>query len=154
MSIRNALQGEAELLTDLTFRSKASWGYDNDFMESCRLGLTIHTSDIENSENVIRVIETDSTVVGFYFLRLKEGRQARLRFFFIDPQYQRHGFGAMLFADVVEIATKRDISSISIESDPYAEAFYEKMGAVKVGEVSSESIKGRVLPLMEYVVTQ
>ena len=37
-------------------------------------------------------------------------------------------------------------TELYIEADPFAAAFYERMGAVRVGEVPSASIPGRVLP--------
>ncbi len=39
--IRGARQDECALLSDLAFRSKASWGYGEQFMEDCRDELTI-----------------------------------------------------------------------------------------------------------------
>ena len=154
MIIRSAHIDEAALLTDLTMRSKASWGYDTKFMESCREGLTIHKSDITDPQNVIHVIEDGAHVMGFYFLRVKKSSLAKLRFFFMDPEFQRQGFGSALFANVVTVAREKSILSITIESDPYAQAFYEKMGAVKVGESTSESITGCTLPLMEYRINR
>lgn len=149
--IRNAQENEAKLLTDLTFRSKASWGYNEAFMESCKEGLTIHPSDITDQLNVIRVIE-NKDIEGFYFLRIKESSLAKLRFFFIDPPYQRKGLGAILFDDVVSVAKEWGIHSFIIESDPHAEVFYKKCGATTVGSVSPDSLERHVLPILEYKI--
>ncbi|WP_161569552.1 GNAT family protein [Veronia nyctiphanis] len=46
-----------------------------------------------------------------------------------------------------EIA-KREVSTLRITSEPNAEGFYRKMGAVTVGEFQSKPA-GRVLPMME-----
>ncbi|WP_067619878.1 hypothetical protein [Alicyclobacillus acidiphilus] len=39
--VRSADPSEAPVLTDIAFRSKAVWGYDDHFMEQCRDELTI-----------------------------------------------------------------------------------------------------------------
>lgn len=40
-----------------------------------------------------------------------------------------------------------------IASDPYAEPFYLKMGAVRIGERESKIKKGFFMPLLEYRIT-
>lgn len=147
--IRNAETSEAEVLTGITLRSKASWGYDADFMESCKTELTICAADISDSLNIIRVIEYD-VVEGFYFLRIKDSTKAKLRFFFIDPPYMRQGFGKLLFEDAVSVLKEKGYKTMDIESDPYAQGFYESMGAVCIGEIPSGSISERMLPHLEY----
>jgi hypothetical protein len=39
-----------------------------------------------------------------------------------------------------------------ILSDPFAEAFYARLGAVRIGEGPSDAIPGRLLPLLEYAI--
>ena len=41
---------------------------------------------------------------------------------------------------------------LSILSDPFAEAFYTRLGAARVGEAPSDAVQGRLLPLLEYVI--
>ena len=41
LTLRSARSEEHELLTDLCIRSKAIWGYDEQFMEHCRAELTL-----------------------------------------------------------------------------------------------------------------
>ena len=50
--------------------------------------------------------------------------------------------------DACAIARHAGVRQLRIESDPFARAFYERCGAVRVGEVASASIPGRVLPLL------
>ena len=60
------------------------------------------------------------------------------------------GLGAFLFHHALGHCRKRSASVLKIESDPNAAGFYEKMGAVKVGEHRSE-VDGqvRILPILE-----
>jgi hypothetical protein len=45
ITIRQAIFGEGQLLSDLAFRSKAYWGYSSEFMEACQAELTVSESD-------------------------------------------------------------------------------------------------------------
>lgn len=63
MNIRKAKIDEAGYLSDLSFRSKAYWGYSDDFMEACREVLTVSPDDISSS--LVFVIEDGGTIKGF-----------------------------------------------------------------------------------------
>jgi GrpB-like predicted nucleotidyltransferase (UPF0157 family) len=56
----------------------------------------------------------------------------------------------MLWEDCVATATRIGLSRIRIESDPFAEGFYKAMGATRVGDVLSQSIPDRRLPLLSF----
>ncbi|EBV1760669.1 N-acetyltransferase, partial [Salmonella enterica subsp. enterica serovar Newport] len=38
--------------------------------------------------------------------------------------------------------------ALLVDADPNAEAFYIRQGAIRIGETPSESLPGRVLPLL------
>ena len=65
--IRGARHDECALLSDLAFRSKACWGYSEQFMEDCRGELTISEADIQNHQ--FFVLECDGAVIGFCALQ-------------------------------------------------------------------------------------
>lgn len=50
-------------------------------------------------------------------------------------------------------AAELRLPRIRIHSDPHAEAFYVKMGAVRIGEIESTVFPDRKLPLMELILT-
>ena len=52
----------------------------------------------------------------------------------------------------VAVARSRGVTSLRIEADPHAEAFYRHAGAVRTGSVPSGSIPGRSLPLLTLAV--
>ena len=56
--------------------------------------------------------------------------------------------GRLLFAHAVATARRLGYQTLTIEADPFAEAFYRAMGAERVGEVPSEVAAGRMLPLL------
>jgi GNAT superfamily N-acetyltransferase len=68
---------------------------------------------------------------------------------FIEPRHIRAGFGRILLTHAIDEARRRGARRLTILSDPYAAAFYERNGARLVGETSSDAIPGRSLPLYE-----
>lgn len=142
VSIRPARPGDASSLSDLALRSKAHWGYDAEFLESCRAELTL--KDAELAERRTAVAERDGSVVGFTTL---EGMPPRgvLGMMFVDPRAIGQGVGRLLFQHAVETAGALGFTRFTIDADPNAEPFYEAMGGVSVSRVPSGSIPGRTL---------
>jgi GNAT superfamily N-acetyltransferase len=138
--IRDARVDECGALSALAFASKARWGYDAAFMEACRAELTVTPADLERAS--LRVAEQDGSIVGFHAVDDEE-----LLWFFVAPESMRRGIGAALFADACTVANARGITTLRIEADPHAAAFYERMGAVQTGVATSASIPGRDLPV-------
>lgn len=147
IGIRRAVPEEAQALTDLALRSKASWGYDDEFMEQCRDALTITGDEVHRFP--VFVATDEDAVVGYYALAL-EPPESILVALFIDPDRTRQGIGFRLFGHAVATARAIGCDSMVIESDPNAEAFYVHMGAQRIGEIESEVQAGRLLPLMRF----
>jgi ribosomal protein S18 acetylase RimI-like enzyme len=144
--IRRARRDEAAPLTEFIIRSKAHWGYDEAFMEACRPELTVQPWRIETGE--IWVAEAAGRLVGVVEVRFEEGI-AEVFLCFVDPSAMGLGVGRMLWVKAEEIARSSGHDTLGVDSDPYAEGFYRKMGAVRVGEAPSGSISGRMLPRLE-----
>ncbi len=147
MLLRPARPDEAALLSELALRSKGYWGYDARFLESCRAELTLTPHDL--AEQRATVAERDARVAGFYLLA-GPPPTAELRQMFVDPEYIGSGVGRRLWRHALYTAAGAGIRRITIDADPFAEAFYLAMGAVRTGEVASGSIPGRVLPQLTY----
>jgi GNAT superfamily N-acetyltransferase len=147
MVVRRARPDEAESLTRLAYRSKAHWGYDREFMEACREALTVTAEFISRAD--VHVVEVGGRVVGFYSLA-PWNADLELVHFFVDPTAMGDGVGRRLWDDAVERACSLGHVRLLIESDPYAEGFYRKLGAERIGEVPSESMAGRSLPLLVF----
>ena len=144
MRIRDARRGDEEELTALALRSKAHWGYDDEFLERARPELEVTAVDLERL--AIGVAEAGGPI-GFYAIEV-DGERAELRAMFVDPPRIGEGVGAALFAAALDAAREAGVTTLVIESDPNAEAFYRSRGAVRVGERVSPST-GRALPLLE-----
>lgn len=150
--IRRARHDEGAILSDLAFRSKASWGYSEQFMEACRVELTVSEPDIRAHD--FFVLDFGGEVIGFCALMKYDGGEGELIDVFIDPARQNEGHGRRLVEHAKEIARERGWHSLRVAADPNAIAFYASCGAVQVGTVPSGSIAGRELPFMKIPLQQ
>ena len=145
--IRPARHDEASRLTDLAFRSKAHWGYSDEFMERCREELTISAAYL--GQHACFVLEADRHPAGFTSLERLTGTRAELGHLFVEPSEIGHGYGKELMTHAISEARKKGYGVLEIQADPNAESFYRSCGARRVGMKPSASIAGRDLPLME-----
>jgi GNAT superfamily N-acetyltransferase len=145
--IRRAELRDGEELARVAFRSKAFWGYDDTFMESVRVQLTPSQAYLAN-DPVYLAENPERVVLGFYGFRREEG-QLWLYDMFVAPEAIRTGVGRTLWNHAVEIARDTGAAAFFIESDPNAEEFYRKMGAVNDGTRTAAG-SGRTLPVLRY----
>ncbi|QYJ04110.1 GNAT family N-acetyltransferase [Nocardioides panacisoli] len=148
--LRHARAVEAAELSRLALRSKAHWGYDEDFLEACRDELT-YTADQCTSGGLV-VAETNGRVRGF---RLVEGDPpvGELVALFVSPDAIGQGLGGVLLRDALTDARRRGHRSLLLDADPDAEPFYRHLGAERIGTSPSGSIPGRVLPRLRFDLT-
>ena len=150
LTIRPARPGEEVALSALCLRSKAHWGYDADFMRRCVQALAVTPAMV--AEETVLVAERDGRLLGLVRAEPMEGggRGAwDLALCFVEPEAMGQGIGKALFAAQLVWLAERDAKRLSILADPGAEAFYRRMGAVRVGEAPSDAVPGRRLPLLE-----
>jgi GNAT superfamily N-acetyltransferase len=143
--VRAARLDEADVLTALALRSKASWGYSEAFMEACRAELTVTPEKMAAWK--IWVAEDDGEIAGMIALRL-EGATAELEDFFVEPAYQKQGVGSALFEVLIDACRTVGVTDLGVDADPNAEAIYAGLGFRTVGRSPSGSIPGRTLPRM------
>ena len=144
---RRARPDEAAALSGMALRSKAHWGYENEFLEACRQEMTL-APELIDSEHVY-LIEAGGRPVGFYTL-MKWKADIELGHLFVDPPAIGQGVGRALWEDAVERAAELGYSRLLIQSDPNAVGFYLRLGAERIGEVPSVAWPGRNLPLLVY----
>jgi GNAT superfamily N-acetyltransferase len=145
MNVRVARSGEAAALSELAIRSKAVWGYDEAFLERCRVELTIRPEQIGPWR--AHVAEEGDAILGFFTVR-GEPPEGELDSLYVAPEAIGRGVGRALLDEARRVARREGFRALQIHADPNAEAFYVKHGAVRVGEVASGSIAGRALPLL------
>ena len=143
--LRKAVTGDAGVLSDLSFRSKASNGYDEDFMEACRDELAVTPEAI--ADGYVWVAEANGKPVGFFDIRL-ENNIVEVYALFVDPAMKRDGIGRKLWAVLEERAVVMNGNAIKLDADPFAVEFYTAMGCEIIGKAPSGSIPGRMLPRM------
>ena len=142
MKIRPAGIDEIQYLSDLCLRSKAHWGYDTAFIEACRVPLTLRAKDVETS--LVMVAEVDGSIAGLVQLRV-EGEDGELEKLFIEPGFIGQGIGDALLRYALDAARQAGAQRIGLDADPFAEPFYRKYDARKVGDSMSEVDPDRLL---------
>ena len=147
--VRPARVQEASELSDLCVRSKAVWGYDETFMALVRAALEVRPEHIDAGD-VWVATAADGSIAGIVALGPSDQPGTLdLEKLFVAPQRIRNGVGRMLLAYAMAEARRRGARRLTILSDPYAAAFYECGGAIRIGAAPSDAIPGRMLPLFE-----
>ena len=142
VTLRTPHAHEIEVLEALCLRSKAYWGYDEDFIARCRPFLRVSPELIELG--YVRIAEYGGAIAGIAQVSV-EG-SAELELMFVDPPMMGFGIGEALFRWAAETVRQAGARKLYILSDPGARGFYERMGAVHIGEERSEAAPGRTLP--------
>lgn len=146
VTIRLARPDEVEALTALCVRSKAHWGYDAAFMAKAMGELTVDPHWI--ADGLVLVAETDGAPAGVAGIVYEGDGCFDVSVFFVDPDQMGGGVGRMLFDAICDLARTKGAKRLTILSDPNAEPFYRRMGAVRIGEEKTSSATGRILPLL------
>jgi ribosomal protein S18 acetylase RimI-like enzyme len=137
-----------QLLRDLALRSKASWGYDDEFMRGfAEVSLPTRLHDDGRS---CLVAEEGQIVVGFAILDAMSDH-LWLEDMWVDPGRMGRGVGRALWLSALARLNESPFPEIRFEADPNAVGFYERMGACVTDERASTVIPGRMLPLMTYL---
>ena len=143
--VRRARQDEAERLTALAMKAKASWGYDDAFMEMCRAELTLTPEKL--GAWTVWVAECGGELAGMIALA-GDAPDAELQDFMVEPNFQGQGVGAALMAVLLDECRLRGFKRVCLDADPNAESIYQKLGFATVGLTPSRSIPDRSLPRM------
>jgi GNAT superfamily N-acetyltransferase len=145
--IRPARADEAALLTDLSLRSKAVWGYDAMFLARCRIAMTLKATNITAQPHYVG--ELHERIAGFYGFEPEEDGIG-LDYLFVEPDLIGQGIGRQLWRHAVATARKLGHLALIVVSDPHAEAFYRKMGARRIDWRGSDLEPGRRLPVLRF----
>lgn len=155
--IRRARRAEHELLSTISYRSKAHWSYPEEYFRIWAKELTITPEYIERHE--VYLCERQQEVAAYYSLvelsedllfsgaRLPAGLW--LDHMFVVPELLGCGIGRALFADCLARSLARGVARLNILADPHALGFYLKMGCSCHGQYPS-SIPGRTTPYLVY----
>jgi predicted N-acetyltransferase YhbS len=146
-TIRAAKAGEAEALSALCARSKAHWGYDAEFMRLSASSLAVKPELITSGR--VLVAEDDAGhILGVAAVApMDEEGSYDLDRLFVEPDALGRGVGQALMLAAAKIARDEGAARLIVLADPNAAPFYQRIGAVRIGDAPSDSIPGRMLPL-------
>jgi GNAT superfamily N-acetyltransferase len=147
MTVRPARPDEAGAVTGLAFLAKAHWGYDADFLEACRPELSWTPEQVAQQD--VLVWEEAGRLLGTT-ARGGSAPDGGVWAVFVAPEAHGRGIGRALAESLVARATTAGFSTLTIAADPNAEGFYLALGATRIGEMPSDLLPGRVLPLLRF----
>lgn len=147
--IVKASPSDAPILSSIAKKSKKHWGYSDEQIEKWENEFLITSEEILNQ--IVFFLKTNNETIGFYSLWNKEGKY-ELEHLWLLPNFIGKGLGKKLFDHLINTAKRKKVNTFCIISDPNAESFYIKMGAIKIDEKES-SIPGRMLPILQYSIT-
>lgn len=148
--ISKATTEDAVVLTNITKKSKAYWGYSNELIKSWSSQLTITTNYIEIYD-VYKLVIND-LIVGYYSYNILEKDTVQLDNLFLLPEYIGTGLGTFLMNDFLDRCKALKFQKVVLDADPNAENFYKKHGFITIRQIET-SIKDRFLPIMELNLT-
>ena len=146
LKIIKANPDDDKILTEITKKSKAHWGYSDEQMEKWSQDLMISKDYIKKSE-VYKLSLNDKIIAYYSYFNVNENT-VKLDNLFVVPEEMGKGYGKMLMNDCINKTKKEKTAKIILDADPNAEKFYEGFGFLKISQIET-SIKNRFLPVME-----
>ena len=147
MKIEKATSDDHEILTEITKKSKAFWGYSEKQIAQWNDSLTITKKYLQT--NFAYKLIKQNQVCGYYSYFKNDTTSIKLDNLFVLPNCIGKGYGKHLMLDFLNrIKDNRDIKKILLDADPNVEKFYQKFGFTTIGQLET-SIKDRFLPIME-----
>jgi N-acetylglutamate synthase-like GNAT family acetyltransferase len=138
--VRAAASGDYDRLRELTFESKAHWGYDRDFVRSWAERLSFEGAQES------WVAELEGEIVAWAALLPPADGVAVLDDLWVDPAAIGRGIGSRLFRLAADRARELGAQKLEWGAEPNAVGFYEKVGGRKLRDHVTEW--GRVAPWM------
>jgi GNAT superfamily N-acetyltransferase len=138
--LRPVQPADHDRLRELTFESKAHWGYDRDFVHRWADGLTFE------SEQERWAAEVGGEIVAWAGLVPPADGVAVLDDLWVDPAWIGRGLGHRLFLLAADRARELGAERLEWGAEPNAVGFYEKLGGRALRDHVTEW--GRVAPWM------
>ncbi len=145
VSIRPAAANELDRLRDIAADGKRFWGYDPDLVEQW-VALGDFTPEVFAAKDVFVAVAAEE-IIAWSSVILK-GDLCWLDDLWVAPAWIRHGIGRRLFEHAVRHAKSAGATAMEWEAEPFAVAFYEKMGGRHLRDSELSAIWNRTLPVM------
>jgi GNAT superfamily N-acetyltransferase len=140
VSVRATHLADHERLRELTFESKAYWGYDHGLVRSWADELSF-PGDCERW-----VAEADGVLLAWAGLTAPADGIAVLDHLWVDPARMGCGLGSLLFRVAADRARELGAERLEWSAEVNSVGFYEKMGGRKLRDHVTDW--GRVAPWM------
>lgn len=147
MRFRSAGTDDIETLNKISVRSKAYWGYPDEWMEHWMDELTLIAAKFR--EQSILVVEVKGKIVGFSSL-IEAADFYEIYHLWVLPEHIGKGIGKELLRETLKKFVRND-KPVIVEADPNAEPFYRSQGFETYDKVESYP-KGRFLPVMKKTI--
>lgn len=148
MEIRRGRPSDADALTALAVAAKSSWGYPAAWMREWAPQLRFTPALFERC--LVLVAQAGGSPRGVIAVSWGiASRSGEIEHLWVDPEVHGTGLGRALVGEAVSHAQAAGVTSLRIESDPGARAFYERLGALYEGETPAP-VRGvaRTLPVL------
>ena len=136
---------DAKILTEITLKSKAIWGYTDEQLKSWTEELTVSEKMIEKL--IVYKFVSETKIVGFYILNQPKEKIIELEFLFVLPDYIGKGIGNQLIQHAFKKATSLNSLTIFLVADPNAVSFYQSKG-FEIIDRKESSVPNRILPVL------
>ena len=146
LTIRGATAEDAPALTALMHASSAYAG------EYARILEGYAVTPEQLGRDLVMLAEQEGRLLGFY--SLITGDDPELDLMFVIDEEQGTGLGRTLFEHMKTEAAARGITTVTIVSHPPSTGFYERMGAVRVGERRASGRVSWTRAILELAVTR
>lgn len=153
IEIRRALPEEAGTLTQIAYAAKRHWRYPESWIEEWKADLTITSKFIAANEVFVAIVNDE--IAGCCALVVTD-TLAEIEHMWIRPELMGGGVGRALFEHARDRAKELRLAVLELSADPNAEGFYERMGAMRVGDVAAGigGAEQRVLPRMRIELSE
>jgi predicted GNAT family acetyltransferase len=118
MTIQKAIPHDHKLLTEITKKSKAYWGYSDEQIEIWSELLTVTKEYIE-TKSVYNLI-VDNKIIGYYSFFHESENTIKLDNLFVLPNFIGKGFGKILMNDFLVRMKNSDAQKVILNSEPNA----------------------------------
>jgi predicted N-acetyltransferase YhbS len=150
--IRRATAADAGAASDLALRAKSHWDYPADWLRQWRAELTM-SAEYLGMHTAYVAVDPAGTTVGVCVIDVRES-VASIEHLWVAPECHKRGVGRALMAQALETAAHAGASTVEVLSDPFAEPFYVKLGARRIGQLPAPmpGAPERMLPLLNFVL--
>ncbi len=150
--IKKVRPDNTTILNNIMARSLAMWGYTPQQIEKAAEVLKITEEFLDKS--VCYVAKIDDLIKGFFCIAPNRSEALSEAKFYIEPDSIRLGLGTKLWNKVIHELRTEEVRCFKFLIDPNAQGFYEKLGAIRIGEQLSDVTEGYMIPIMKYNITK